>query len=133
MNGFEDEDGCPDTLPEKVKKYSGVVPGIEFDLGKATIRSASRPTLDEAASVLTEYSALRILITGHTDDVGDRKKNVDLSKDRADAVKTYFVGKGIDEKRIETRGAGPDEPIADNKQAAGRQKNRRIEFKLLQQ
>ncbi|HEX7451525.1 MAG TPA: OmpA family protein [Polyangiaceae bacterium] len=133
VNGFEDADGCPDTLPEKVKKYSGVVPGIEFDLGKATIRTASRPTLDDAASVLTEYSALRISITGHTDDVGDRKKNLDLSKDRADAVKTYLVGKGIDEKRIETRGAGPDEPIADNKQAAGRQKNRRIEFKLLQQ
>jgi len=133
VNGFEDDDGCPDTLPEKVKKYSGVVPGIEFDLGKATIRPASRPTLDEAAAVLTEYSALRISITGHTDDVGDRKKNLELSKDRADAVKTYLVGKGIDDKRIETRGAGPDEPIADNKQAAGRQKNRRIEFKLLQQ
>jgi outer membrane protein OmpA-like peptidoglycan-associated protein len=132
VNGFEDTDGCPDTLPEKVKKYSGVVPGIEFDLGKATIRPASRPTLDDAASVLSEYSALRISITGHTDDVGDRKKNLDLSKDRADAVKTYLVGKGIDEKRIETRGAGPDEPIADNKQAAGRQRNRRIEFKLLQ-
>ncbi|MEO7034268.1 MAG: hypothetical protein ABI548_10265 [Polyangiaceae bacterium] len=39
VNGFEDDDGCPDTLPEKVKKYSGVVPGIEFDLGKATIGS----------------------------------------------------------------------------------------------
>jgi len=132
VNGFEDNDGCPDTLPDKVKKYSGVVPGIEFDLGKATIRPGSRPTLNEAASVLTEYSALRISITGHTDDIGDRTKNLDLSKERADSVKTYLVGKGIDEKRIETRGAGPDEPIADNKQAAGRQKNRRIEFKLLQ-
>jgi outer membrane protein OmpA-like peptidoglycan-associated protein len=133
MNGFEDADGCPDTLPEKVKKYSGIVPGIEFDLGKATIRPGSRPTLDDAASVLTEYSALRISITGHTDDIGDRAKNVDLSKQRADSVKTYLVGKGIDTSRIETRGAGPDEPIADNKLPAGRQKNRRIEFRLLQQ
>ena len=99
MNGFEDSDGCLDTLPEKVKKYSGVVPGIEFDLAKATIRPTSRPTLDEAASVLSEYSVLRISITGHTDDIGDRKKNLDLSKDRADAVKTYLVGKGIDETR----------------------------------
>ena len=133
VNGFEDTDGCPDTLPEKVKKYAGVVAGIEFDLGQATIRPGSRPTLDDAASVLTEYSALRISITGHTDNMGDRTKNVDLSKARADSVKTYLVGKGIDASRIETRGAGPDEPIADNKLAAGRQKNRRIEFKLIQQ
>jgi hypothetical protein len=47
-------------------------------------------------------------------------------------VKAYFVGKGIDGSRIETRGAGPDEPIADNKTKAGKQKNRRIEFKLLE-
>jgi len=132
VNGFEDDDGCPDTLPEKVKKYSGVVPGIEFDLGRATIRPASRATLDEAANVLKEYSALRISIVGHTDDQGDRAKNVDLSKARADAVKAYLVTQGIDPTRIETRGAGPDEPIADNKLAAGRQKNRRIEFKLIQ-
>jgi outer membrane protein OmpA-like peptidoglycan-associated protein len=132
VNGFEDSDGCPDTLPDKVKKYSGVVAGIEFDLGQATIRIGSRPTLDDAASVLTEYSALRIAITGHTDNVGDRTKNLDLSKARAEAVKTYLVGKGIDASRIETHGAGPDEPIADNKLATGRQKNRRIEFKLLQ-
>jgi len=133
VNGFEDDDGCPDTLPEKVKKYSGVVPGIEFDLAKATIRPASRPTLDEAAGVLKEYPALRIMISGHTDNIGDRQKNVDLSKARAESVKSYLVGQGIDAARIETRGAGPDEPIADNKNDAGRQKNRRIEFKLLQQ
>jgi outer membrane protein OmpA-like peptidoglycan-associated protein len=132
VNGFEDEDGCPDTLPEKVKKYSGVVPGIEFDLGRATIRPASKATLDDAAGVLKEYAALRISITGHTDDSGDRTKNIDLSKARAEAVKAYFVAQGIDAARIETRGAGPDEPISDNKLAAGRQKNRRIEFKLIQ-
>jgi outer membrane protein OmpA-like peptidoglycan-associated protein len=132
-NGFEDGDGCPDTLPEKIKKYSGVVPGIEFDLGRATIRPASRPTLDEAASVLKEYAALRIAISGHTDNVGDRLNNVDLSKARAESVKAYLVQQGIDAARIETRGAGPDEPIADNKLEVGRQKNRRIEFKLIQQ
>ena len=132
VNGFEDSDGCPDTLPEKVKKYSGVVAGIEFDLGRATIRPASRPTLDEAAAVLEEYRSLRIAISGHTDNQGDRGKNLELSRQRAEAVKAYLVGRGTDASRIETRGAGPDEPIADNKLAAGQQKNRRIEFKLLQ-
>jgi OOP family OmpA-OmpF porin len=132
-NGFEDADGCPDTLPDKIKKFSGVVKGIEFDNGKDTIRPVSGPVLDEAVSVLKEYPALKIEISGHTDSVGDHDKNVALSQKRADAVKAYITGKGVDASRIETRGAGPDEPIADNKTAAGKQKNRRIEFKVLGQ
>jgi OOP family OmpA-OmpF porin len=132
-NGFEDQDGCPDTLPEKVKKFSGVIAGIEFDLGKATIRPGSTPVLTEAAGVLKEFPAMRVAISGHTDNVGDAKKNVDLSKQRADSVKAFLVSQGVAAERIDTRGAGPDEPIADNKTAPGRQKNRRIEFKLLSQ
>lgn len=129
-NEFEDMDGCPDTVPEKVKKYSGVIAGIEFDTGKATIRPVSRPTLDEAASVLVEYPGLKVTISGHTDDQGDKNKNIELSKARADSVKEYLVGKGVAAERIATRGAGPNEPIADNKTPQGRQKNRRIEFAL---
>jgi OOP family OmpA-OmpF porin len=132
-NGFEDQDGCPDSLPEKVKKFSGVIPGIEFDLGKATIRPASTGVLNEAAGVLKEYPAMRIAISGHTDNVGDAKHNIELSKERADAVRTYLVSQGVSADRIDTRGAGPDEPIAENKTAPGRQKNRRIEFKLVSQ
>jgi outer membrane protein OmpA-like peptidoglycan-associated protein len=129
-NEFEDTDGCPDTVPEKVKKFSGVIPGIEFDTAKATIRPVSRPTLDEAAGVLVEYPALAVTISGHTDDAGDKNKNIELSKARADSVKEYLVGKGVAAERVQTRGAGPNEPIADNKTPAGRQKNRRIEFAL---
>ncbi|MFZ5889524.1 MAG: OmpA family protein [Myxococcota bacterium] len=132
-NAFQDDDGCPDTLPAKIQKFSGVIAGIEFDTGKATIRAISRTTLDEAASVLKEFPNLRISIQGHTDNVGPREKNVALSGERADSVKAYLVGKGIDSDRIETKGIGPDQPIADNKDGAGRQKNRRIEFKLLSQ
>jgi len=132
-NGFEDQDGCPDTLPEKVKKFSGVIPGIEFDFGKATIRAGSTAVLNEAAGVLKEYPTMRVAISGHTDNVGDAPKNIELSKNRADSVKAYLVSQGVAAERIDTRGAGPDEPIADNKTPAGRQKNRRIEFKLLSQ
>lgn len=130
-NGFQDSDGCPDEVPEKVKKFTGVIQGIEFDRGKDTIRPVSAPTLDAAAAVLTEYPALRLLISGHTDSDGDRAFNVDLSKRRAESVKAYFGTKGVQADRVETRGVGPDEPIADNKTGAGKQKNRRIEFKLL--
>jgi len=130
-NGFEDADGCPDELPKAVAKFAGVIKGIEFDFGKATIRKSSNAALNEAVKVLTEYKDLHILITGYTDDVGERQTNLDLSEARANSVKAYLVGKGIDESRIETHGAGPDNPIADNKTDKGRQQNRRIEFKLV--
>ena len=131
VNGFEDEDGCPDEVPQAVQKFSGVIGGIEFDLGKATIRAKSKPVLDEAVTVLKDYPTLRIEVSGHTDNQGDRDKNVLLSEKRAEAVRQYLVSQGIDAGRIATRGAGPDAPIADNKSPAGQQKNRRIEFKLL--
>ncbi|GMV15640.1 MAG: OmpA family protein [Polyangiaceae bacterium] len=132
-NGYQDADGCPDEIPAEVKKFTGVIQGIEFDTGKATIRPKSKPVLDEALKVLRDNPDVRIEVSGHTDDVGDAKKNVELSQKRADAVKEYFVSQGVDAARITTRGAGPDQPIADNKTAEGKQKNRRIEFKLLTQ
>src|SRR5690606_33300855 len=95
-------------------------------------RKKSRSKLDAAVDVLKKFPDLRIEISGHTDDKGDEAYNQDLSQRRADAVKDYLVGKGIDETRIETRGAGEDEPRETNATKAGRAKNRRIEFKLLQ-
>jgi len=131
-NGFQDADGCPDELPKEVAKFSGVIKGIQFDFAKATIRPESNKLLDEAVKVLKQYPELRISISGHTDNVGEPAKNLELSQQRADSVKAYLVGKGIAAERIETRGAGETEPIADNGTDKGRQENRRIEFKLLQ-
>lgn len=131
-NGFQDADGCPDELPKEVAKFSGVVKGIQFDFAKATIRPESNKLLDEAVKVLGQYPELRIAISGHTDNVGDAQKNIELSQARAQSVKDYLVRKGVDTSRIETRGAGAGEPVADNATDQGRQQNRRIEFKLLQ-
>jgi len=130
-NGFEDSDGCPDELPEEIKKFTGVIEGIYFDTGKASIKDESKPTLDAAVKVLTDYEDLRVEISGHTDDRGKDDKNLKLSADRAASVKQYMVEAGVAEGRIETRGAGEAEPIEDNKTRAGRAKNRRIEFKVL--
>lgn len=130
-NGYEDSDGCPDIIPEKIKEFTGIIQGITFDHNKATIRPTSKPTLDKAAAVLKEFTALRVAISGHTDNTGARDKNVQLSKDRADSVKKYLGDQGITADRIETRGAGPDEPVDSNASAAGRERNRRIEFKLI--
>lgn len=131
-NDFEDTDGCPDEVPEKIKKFSGVIGGIQFDLGKATIRPASFPTLDEAVATLKEYPALRVRVSGHTDSTGNDNRNLELSKARAQAVADYFVSKGVEASRIETVGEGSARPIADNATLAGRTQNRRIEFQVIQ-
>jgi OOP family OmpA-OmpF porin len=132
-NNFEDQDGCPDEVPDVVKKFTGVIKGINFDSGKAKIRSSSFPLLDDAVSVLKQYPTLRLRVSGHTDNKGKKAKNMKLSEDRANAVKDYMTSKGVEGSRVETRGVGPDEPIADNKTNAGRTQNRRIEFELLPQ
>jgi outer membrane protein OmpA-like peptidoglycan-associated protein len=131
-NGYEDKDGCPDTVPERVKKFQGVVEGIYFDQGKATIRANSKPVLGNAAKVMQDFPSISFEISGHTSSEGTEAVNQKLSQDRADAVKQWLVNLGIPSERIRTRGAGPTEPIADNKTEAGRIKNRRIEFKVLQ-
>jgi outer membrane protein OmpA-like peptidoglycan-associated protein len=130
-NGYQDEDGCPDVIPAKIAAFTGTIKGIYFDLDKDTIKPKSRPVLDRAVSVLQEFDSIRIEISGHTDSTGSPDYNRALSLRRANSVKKYLVEHGVVEARIETRGAGPDEPIDTNKTAAGRAKNRRIEFTIL--
>ncbi len=131
VNGYEDSDGCPDEVPEAVKKFTGAIKGIYFETGKSDIRKKSETTLNASAKVLAEYTDIRVEISGHTDSRGKREMNMKLSAARASAVKDWLVAHGIDASRITTRGAGPDEPIADNKTRAGRSENRRIEFKII--
>jgi len=130
-NGFQDTDGCPDEIPAAVKKFTGVIKGINFKTNSDVILKSSNKTLDRAVKILTTYPDLKMEISGHTDDVGDRDYNVDLSQRRADSVKAYFVGKGIDESRLVAKGYGPDAPLIAKKSKAARAKNRRVEFKLI--
>jgi OOP family OmpA-OmpF porin len=130
-NSYEDEDGCPDEIPEVVRSFVGVIEGIYFDTGKASIRKKSRKALDKAVEVLKQYPALRLEITGHTDGRGKREKNLKLSHDRAESVRKYMVDAGVALDRLEIAGFGPDKPVDTNDTRAGRQKNRRIEFRLL--
>jgi outer membrane protein OmpA-like peptidoglycan-associated protein len=130
-NGYQDDDGCPDDLPVDLTALSGTLRGINFAFMSATITAGSRPALDRAVAVFLEFPSVRVEISGHTDSTGALAYNHDLSRRRAESVKRYLVEHGIDAARIQTRGAGPDEPIDTNRSAAGRAKNRRIEFDLL--
>ena len=114
-----------------MKKFTGVIKGINFRRNSADIKASSFPFLKQAVAVFKEYPALRVEISGHTSNEGRREFNMKLSRKRAEAVKDYLVSAGIDEKRIGTVGYGPDKPIADNDTHEGQEKNRRIEFRLL--
>jgi outer membrane protein OmpA-like peptidoglycan-associated protein len=132
-NGYEDEDGCPDEIPREVQKFTGAIQGITFDQGKATIRKTSEATLRAAVDVLKKYPSIRLEITGHTSSEGAEDFNQRLSEDRANSVRLWLIDHDIDASRIVARGAGESEPVADNNTAAGRKKNRRIEFTILKQ
>jgi OOP family OmpA-OmpF porin len=129
-NGFEDEDGCPDEVPEKLSGVTGVMPGITFETNSAKITKQSRPTLDDTVATLKANPKYHVTIEGHTDDRGSREHNIALSQKRADAVADYLVQHGVARERVHTKGKGPDKPVADNATAEGRAQNRRIEFKL---
>lgn len=130
-NGFEDDEGCPDIVPEEFEDLAGILEGIHFDTNKDVIKPESKPILDRAVEVLKKYPQVRIEVSGHTDSNGEYAHNVDLSQRRAESVRKYLIENGIEESRIETRGAGPNEPIATNDTADGRAENRRIEVKIL--
>ncbi len=130
-NGYKDDDGCPDEVPAAVQKFTGSIRGIVFKTGSARILRKSKTTLLQAFQVLSDNPTVRIEISGHTDNKGRIESNRDLSRKRADYVKWFLVDRGIAADRIETVGHGPDKPLGDNNTDAGRQENRRIEFRLL--
>jgi outer membrane protein OmpA-like peptidoglycan-associated protein len=88
--------------------------------------------LDELAELMKKHTGWKLKIEGHTDNVGNKTSNTTLSKNRANAVKTYLVKKGISSTRFEVKWYGPDKPIADNSTEEGRQKNRRVEMTLME-
>ncbi len=107
-----------------------VLNNIFFDFDKATLRQESTGELERLQKLLAETPALRLEISGHTDNVGKAAYNKDLSQRRAKAVVDYLLAKGIDRGRLTFAGYGDTEPVAPNTTKAGRQLNRRTEFKV---
>jgi OOP family OmpA-OmpF porin len=117
-------------ISEEDKKIAkDAVRNLEFEFGKSTIRERSLPYLNKVADLLTK-KGISLKLGGHTDAVGSETANMMLSKDRAEAIKTYLISKGANGSRIEAVGYGETQPIANNKTDAGRQQNRRVEFTL---
>ncbi|MCL2041549.1 MAG: OmpA family protein [Bacteroidales bacterium] len=115
---------------EVVQKVTATAENIEFKTGSAVLTEESKVLLDEVANLLNSIAWIKLDIAGHTDNVGNADKNKKLSQDRANAVKDYLVGKGLDENKMSSVGYGPEKPIASNNTEAGRQRNRRVEFAI---
>ncbi|WP_256009963.1 OmpA family protein [Desertivirga xinjiangensis] len=123
-----DGSGCP--LPEFAQKVlKDAFNNLEFEFGKSRILPSSYPTLDKLAQLIVDHG-FSLKISGHTDNIGSDKFNLKLSKDRAEAVKTYLVGKGATVSNIEATGYGEFQPITTNDTPEGRKQNRRVEFTL---
>ncbi len=123
--------GCPVIDKEVEEILKTAFNDLEFENGKDIIKPESFSSLDELAEVLKKKSTWGLQMAGHTDNVGDDQKNLILSKKRAEAVKNYMITKGIDASRLNTLYFGETQPIATNDTPEGRQKNRRVEMKII--
>lgn len=139
--------GCPvkivevpkDVAPVKVELtkeeqeiINTVFSNLTFETGKSIIKASSYESLDKLVELLKKKPAFKLTIEGHTDNVGKPANNLLLSKNRAKAAKTYLTNKGVDDARITTTGFGQKKPVTSNATPAGRAKNRRVEFTIVQ-
>ena len=127
--GSKTNNGCPDVPADVSKLLSASSQSISFTSNNAKLSATANTSLSKVATVLNEHPEMKLKIEGHTDNM---EKNADaLSQQRAEAVKTYLVSKGISADRIEVQGFGSSTPIMDNNTAANRTKNRRVELKIV--
>ncbi len=118
--------------PTKVKKGQKLIlKNVYFDFNKSTLQSKSFVELDKVVGVMKAHPEYKIGLYGHTDNIGNKSYNIQLSDNRAAAVKKYLVSKGIKAERIDTKGFGSSQPVSSNDSDAGRAKNRRVEFMVL--
>lgn len=103
---------------------------VQFDTSMDTIREEYRDILVRFARVMKNHPGLKVTIEGHTDNVGNAESNLELSRKRAESVKSFLVSEGIDASRIATMGYGQSRPVADNTSEQGRERNRRVEAEV---
>jgi len=126
--GVKSNNGCPELKREVRNLFQKALQGIAFESGKDVIKQSSYSILDQIAQVMVENSTYMLEIQGHTDNVGKKESNLMLSEKRAEAVRNYLVRKGVNPLRLLFIGYGDERPVDTNATAAGRAKNRRVEF-----
>ncbi|MFZ4725540.1 MAG: thrombospondin type 3 repeat-containing protein [Paludibacter sp.] len=126
--GSMSNNGCPEIKNEVKSLLQQALNGVQFESGKAQIKSSSFELLNKIAIILMQNPTYLVEIQGHTDNVGNPKLNLLLSQNRVEAVRKYLIDTGVDEMRVTSKGFGDTKPIADNKTPLGRSKNRRVEF-----
>jgi OOP family OmpA-OmpF porin len=104
---------------------------VQFDYNSAVLRTDGIQYLDHIADEMKKDQSARFILNGHASSEGTVSHNMQLSVDRANAVKQYLVNAGIDGSHLQTKGYGAKKPISSNKTDKGRQRNRRVEVKLI--
>ena len=107
-----------------------VTQNVQFETSRATLRASSYEALDKVVAIMKEYPSYNLEVAGHTDSIGSSAGNQKLSENRAKSCRDYLVRKGVSTSRIKYIGYGEKQPIADNRYRDGREKNRRVEFRL---
>jgi outer membrane protein OmpA-like peptidoglycan-associated protein len=132
-DGDTDTDGCPDLYKTIVVLNDRIElkQTIFFATAKDRILPKSFPLLNEVALALRDNPGFNVSIEGHTDSQGQGGVNQKLSQRRAESVRRYLIEQGISADRLQAIGYGEDRPIEDNRTAAGRTANRRVEFRII--
>jgi outer membrane protein OmpA-like peptidoglycan-associated protein len=133
----DDVDKCPDSPADKPVDADGctivsvVLKNVQFESNSSELTAGSSESLDKVVNAMNEYDQLRIEIQAHTDSMGEASYNLSLSEKRANSVRDYLVAKGVAANRMEVKGLGETQPIADNSTRDGRATNRRVELKVI--
>lgn len=128
LDGDQDQDGCPDLLAKLDGCRISIDQKVFFAVGKSQVEVQSFGLLNDVSTLLKLHPEIKLEIGGHTDSQGSKAYNLGLSQRRVDAVMIYLRGRGIAAERLTARGYGESTPIESNRSAAGRAKNRRVEF-----
>lgn len=121
----------PAPVIDLTQKEPIVLNGVQFDYDSAVLRPDSTGILDEAVSALNQAPEVKVVVKGHTCDLGTDLYNVELSEKRAVSVRAYLVERGISGDRLFTQGFGKTMPVADNTSKEGRERNRRVELQVV--
>ncbi len=123
--------GCPPLKKEEQEALLEAFNNLHFESGRAIIKPSSYTSLNKLSSVMKSNPKTKLILHGHTDNVGAFEDNMILSEDRAKAVKRYLAGKGIRLDRMSHKGFGETKPVDTNETVEGRKNNRRVEMTLV--